>query len=211
MRLCVLLFIPWPVQGPLLSHKTVPRKGTRQGNKSTVQHVGKEVARAACSGDFFQNGRRQPLLMLSESQRSTAVQPSPSSFTEPKHKARTPSTKSWPHKRNWQPFPPGVQPQGQAFSLSFRLCHLLSTLPQTHAVPSPFPAFLPAQKRLISTRVRAAWRWRAQKPYWAPIAALGLLSHKAERRMLKLGLQDGLALLINTIKATPAISKQWYN
>jgi len=43
------------------------------------------------------------------------------------------------------------------------------------------------------------------------MAAVVLLLHKAERRMLKLGLQDGVALLINTIKAAPAISKQWYN
>lgn len=43
------------------------------------------------------------------------------------------------------------------------------------------------------------------------MAAAVLLSHKAERRMLELGLQAGLELLINTIKAVPAISKQWYN
>lgn len=38
-----------------------------------------------------------------------------------------------------------------------------------------------------------------------------LLLPKAERRMLKLGQLNKLALWINIIKAAPAFSKQWYN
>lgn len=60
-----------------------------------VQHIGKEVVRAACySGDFFQDGRRQLLPMLSKSQQSADIQPTCQDLlspnTKPRHRAQNP-------------------------------------------------------------------------------------------------------------------------
>lgn len=54
LRLCVLLFILCTIQGPLLSHKTTPTKGTRRKNKHMVQHIGKKAVRVANPAHFFQ-------------------------------------------------------------------------------------------------------------------------------------------------------------
>ena len=146
--------------------------------------------------------------MLSKLQQSVAIRSPHQALLNPNAKARQQAQNPGPTKGNGNHSLPTSNLRDKVSASVSGSAISSAHLPQNHKVPSAFP---PAQKRLVSTPAWGAWGWRAQKPYWAPMAAVVLLLHKAERRMLKLGLQDGVALLINTIKAAPAISKQWYN
>lgn len=159
--------------------------------------------RMASPGDFFQKAKWQLQLRLSKSDWNTAIWPPCQVLLSPSEKPKC-CTNFWSYRRKRQPFSSSFQPQGQGSSLSscFWLCHKVSALPQIHGFPSPLPALSCAQKGHTSTPVWAAWRWRPQKSNRGCKVAVMLLSHKAEsRRMLKPGLQDRLAFLINTIKA----------